>query len=285
MYNRPLLTISKYWLIAAIFLPFQVPSHAVAETALTQINLKRDLEFKGLYDLSYGGIVFGRLGVEIEQSAKHYDITTDIITTGVVKFFVPHKSHSTTDATGTDFAYNHILYESNYQTRNKKKYVKIEVKDGKSVETLVPPDDRSKRPAVPEADKKNAADPLSFILHVREALHQAMQTGQNSFEVKFFDGRRLSLISITLAGKKTIDYGNSKRDTVRIAIKRKPIAGFTTSEIEDYSPKEAPLYAYFSDDEKLMPLMLDLNLWFGVVRATLAKECRTGESCLLGVRQ
>lgn len=285
MYNRPLLTISKYWLIAAIFLPFLAPSHAVAETALTQINLKRDLEFKGLYDLSYGGIVFGRLGVEIEQSPKHYDIVTDIITTGVVKFFVPHKSHSTTDATGADFAYNHILYESNYQTRNKKKYVKIEVKDGKSVETLVPPDDRSKRPAVPEADKEKSADPLSFILRVREALHQAMQTGQNSFEVKFFDGRRLSLISITLAGKKTIDYGNSKRDTVRIAIKRKPISGFTPAEIDDYSPKEAPLYAYFSNDEKLMPLMLDLNLWFGVVRATLAKECRTGESCLLGVKQ
>jgi hypothetical protein len=275
----------KYWLIALLFLPFIAASHARAESALTPVNLKRDLEFKGLYDLSYGGIVFGKLGVEIEQSSKHYDIVTDIITTGVVKFFVPHKSHSTTDATGADFTYNHIVYESNYQTRNKKKYVKIEVNDGKSVETLVPPDDRSKRPAVPEADKEKSADPLSFILRVREALHQAMQGGQNSFDVKFFDGRRLSLISITLAGKKTISYGNSQRETVRIAIKRKPIAGFTTSEIEDYSPKEAPLYAYFSNDEKLMPLMLDLNLWFGIVRATLAKECRTGESCLLSVKQ
>ena len=58
--------------------------------------------------------------------------------------------------------------------------------------------------------------------------------------------------------------------------------GFTDSELAEYNKNEPPLTVYFSDDDRLMPLRLETSFWLGMLSATLAKECRTGESCLLG---
>ena len=48
------------------------------------------VNFKGIYEFTFAGLPFGRMGVEIEQSPGHYAITSDVMTTGVIKLFVQH---------------------------------------------------------------------------------------------------------------------------------------------------------------------------------------------------
>ncbi len=242
------------------------------------------LRLHGYYEFSCGAVRFGKMGIELDQTAKAYDITSDIATTGVLKFFVPHKSHTTVSGSGNKFSYPDSVYESNYQTRNKKKYVKMVVERGVVHETLVPPETPDKRPPVAAKDKEGASDPLTFILRMRSALHDAEIQGKKDFELKYYDGRRLTLIKNSIEGKEDIVYNESLRPVVRVAMRRELLAGFTKSEIDDYSPSEPTIYAYFSDDSRLIPLRLQVGVWYGTLSANLVKECRTGESCLLGLK-
>ena len=247
-------------------------------------SLDKNVNFKGYYEFYYGGLRFGKMGIELEQAPASYAISSDIATTGLVKFLVPHQSHTTVDGRGKDFRYSNVAYESNYQTRNKKKYVKMDYANGVPTETLVPPENPKKRPPVPLAYKKDSADPLSFLLQTRQVLHDTLEAGGKEFAIKYYDGRRLTLVKMAIEGHKTIAYGTSQVDTIRISMRRQLLAGHTPSEIEDFSPKEPVIYAHFSNDSRFMPLQLEVKPWYGTLTAELVKECRTGESCLFGLK-
>jgi hypothetical protein len=242
------------------------------------------LQLKGLYELSYAGMRVGNMGIEIDQTPEHYAITSDIATSGLAKMFVKHNSHTTVGGSGHDFIYPHIEYETHYQTRNKKKYVKMIYKDGAVEETLIPPDNRKTRPAVAPELKKDSSDPLSLILRIRQGLFEARASKKDAFIIKAYDGRRLTQVAFTIAGTRTITYKNKPLSVIAVDSRRTLLGGFTASELADYSPKEPTLHSYFTDDERLLPIRLETSLWIGTLSATLAKECRTGESCLLGLK-
>jgi hypothetical protein len=240
------------------------------------------LDLKGLYQFDFSGVPIGKVGAEIEQNGNDYSIATDVTATGILKLFTKHSSHTTVDA------HDHTaIYESHYRTKNKKRYVKLVYDAGKIVEEKVePPDNRATRPAVPAKLKNGAADLLSFNLRLREAVWKATKTGGSVITLRAYDGRRLTEVSGKILGKKTIIYGGENRfPVIKLALSRKPLAGFSASELEDYKKKEPPLYLYYSDDERLVPVKLEVTLLFGKVTGTLVKECRTGESCLLGIKE
>ncbi len=58
---------------------------------------------------------------------------------------------------------------------------------------------------MPAALKKDAADPLSFILRMRQALYEARKKRiKSTFSINVYDGRRLTQADFTIKGKKTI---------------------------------------------------------------------------------
>jgi hypothetical protein len=75
-----------------------------------------------------------------------------------------------------------------------------------------------------------------------------------------------------------------KQPAVVMTLRRKPLAGYTKSEMEDYSADEPSLTAYFSDDDTLFPVKLELPLPIGSLHVTLRKKCGPQESCLLGLQ-
>lgn len=244
------------------------------------------IDFKGIYDFSFASLPFGRMGIEADQSEKHYAITCDVISTGIIGAFVRHSSHTTVDGTGAHFSYPTIHYETNYKTKKKRKYVRMATKGGKIVEEeLVPPDNRQVRPAVEDALKNSAADPLSFLLKMRQGLWDARKTGATAFSVNLYDGRRLTQVNFAVMGKKSIFYKDAKTDVIQVNASRKLVAGFTPSELEAFNPKEPTLRIFFTDDNRLVPLILEANVMMSKLSATLVKECRTGESCLLGNKE
>lgn len=261
-----------------IFAMFVLSSPVHAADALTPVNLR------GVYEFTFGGISIGRMGIEAEQNAAHYAVAADVMTTGLLKVFVKHSSHTTVDASGADFSYPDREYETHYQTKKKPKEVRMTYKDGKIVKEEALPVDTD-RPAVPENVKNHAADPLTFLLRMRQSLHEAMGQKKNAFTLNVYDGRRLTEVNFTLKGKKTITYGNRPLPTIVLAVRRRLVAGFTESELKKHDPDEPTLYVYVTDDARLIPVVLETTVMFTRMAAVLAKECRTGESCLLGIKQ
>lgn len=271
-------------------LALALPCATLAADALTSVKPDMHpapLHFKGIYEFKMAAIKLGKMGIEVEETSDHYAMIADIISTGLVNTLVKHSSHTTVDASGgKNFIYPNKEYESNYQTRKKKKYVKMVHKDGKLVEEkLVPPDNRAIRPAVADALKKDTVDPLSFLLVMREKLYTAMQEKKDRFTLKLYDGRRLTQVDFVIGGKQNILYNGKKVPVVVVDVTRKLLNGFTASELANHDPNEPVLHLYITNDARLIPLRAEFSFWMGSISAVLAKECRTGESCLLGIKE
>lgn len=265
-----------FFIMLALFMP---PARGAEARALPPLL---PLTFQGIYHFTYGGIPFGKGGVEISQSAERYQMTADIASTGIVNAFLHHSSHSTATGTGSGFRYPHVRYESQYQTRKKKKYAMLRYENGALAEEKVaPPDNRSSRPAVSRELKDRAVNPLSLILDMRQSLHDAMRDGSQAFSLLLYDGRRLTQVHFRLAGVRTIPIGKALTEVVQVDVSRRLLEGFTSSELADaQKKKDPPLHVYFTHDERLLPLLFEAPLWFGTVRAVLGRECGEGESCL-----
>lgn len=240
------------------------------------------LQFKGIYEFTFSNVAFGRIGIDIIQTPDQYSIASDIMTMGLINFFVKHSSHTTVSAKGKDFLYPERAYETHYKTRNKPRYVKLVYSNNHvSDEQIQPPENRSKRPAVAAAVKDNAFDPLSFVIQMRQQLYYALQQKKPTYSIDVYDGRRVTQADFTVEGHRFIQFRNKKTGVVVVAVRRKLIAGFSPDEMNDISRNEPPLYIYFTDDTRLVPIQFDVNLWMGMLSATLVKECGN-ESCLFG---
>lgn len=228
------------------------------------------LDISGTYLFSMAGVPFGSMDFSATQNANNYDASADIHTTGLVRVFVQHDSHTTSKGAGANFTYPDSTYESDYQTRKKKKYVKMVRKHNKiAEETITPPDDRNVRPAVEEALKNEAFNPLAYALELRGKMAQCIAANCESFNFNFFDGRRLTQGTFTPQGTKVIRIGGQKYPTYYVIAKRKPLAGFTAKELKGIPADEPPLAIYFSQDEKLLPVKLDYPMAFGTASAVL----------------
>ena len=247
---------------------------------MTAFNLK------GIYECTFSGVPIGKMGVEIEQTPQHYAITGDIISTGILKMFVNHTSHTSADGSGHNFTYSAINYETHYQTKKKRKSAQMKYQNGVvTQEQVTPPDNRATRPAVPAALKKGSTDPLSLSLRMREALFAARQQHKQNFSLTMYDGRRLTQLDFAIIGPQSVTYNHERVPVITVDVRRKALAGFTDSELGDLNPHEPPLHVYFKDDATLLPLRLELQLFLGTLSASLVKQCLPGESCLLGIRE
>jgi hypothetical protein len=259
--------------------PFFLVQHLRAQETVIPIA------FKGIYEFGMLGITFGRMGVEAEQRAAQYTIASDVELSGIAKLFAQHKSHTEVKGSGTDFKYSDINYETRYQVKKKNKHVKLVSKAGVLIEEVVEPFN-PRRPKVSPELKNKAFDPLSFLLFMRERLAAALAAKAGEFSMMLFDGRNVTQIDVEIEKEpKPLNYKGRKVPVIEISLRRKPIAGFTESELKEFDPKEPALYMYVSKDERLVPLVVKTKIWLGTLTGTLVKECGASESCLLGLKK
>jgi hypothetical protein len=281
MQNYAFNMVMKYCLFNTfVILLLLLPYHASADEGLTPIK------FKGIYELSFAGLPFGKMGAELEEKPDYYSVTTDVTFTGLLKLIVQHMSHSNAQGAGRNFLYPDIVYETHYQTKKKKHYIKLTYTGGVlSKEEQVPPDPPGKRPEVPMDMKKDAADPVSIILKARKLLWEARKKGVNNFSSKLYDGNRLMQVDFTIVGDANINYGNKSVPVIKVSARRTLLSGYTKSELSDYNPNEPPCYFFFTDDERLLPIKAQTMFLMSQVSAMLVKECLPDESCLLGLKE
>jgi len=242
----------------------------------------KPLQFGGLYELSFSGLRFGKLGVELKDGGKTFEGGNDVTFTGIVRVFVQHESHTTVK--GTRPSAGNAEYESRYRTKGKPRRVYMVYRGGELKEHEVePPENPAKRPPPTAEMLKGTFDPLTFLFRMREELHAAMNAGTKEFSMEVFDGRRLYEAQFTVKEKEIIRVRDRKLASIEVGLRRKPLAGFTGKELGEIDPDEPEVRVWFSDDASLIPLVLEVTPWYGTLRAELRHRCAAGESCLLGL--
>jgi hypothetical protein len=248
-----------------------VISGAGAEEPREPFNLN------GLYLFAWNGLPFGQMVLKTEENDDAFRAESRIRSAGLAGIFNPHESNSRTE--GNLNPRRADWYESYYTTRGKPKHVELVYdKSGKLVEKLIePPEPPDKRPAIPDTKIKRAANPLSYLFHVRDALQAALSADKDEFEVLLFDGKRMTATHFAIERKATMESGDKSLDVIETTIMRTPDSGYTAKEIK--KADKLPITAYFSADGKLTPLLVNIKLSVGSISATLVRTCEGEELC------
>lgn len=136
------------------------------------------------------------------------------------------------------------------------------------------PDDTSRKPALAEAFRKNAVDPLSAFERIRGALRAAVRGG--SFTIPVYDGARRFDIVGHIVPKKDRSEG-----ILRAELTLRPIAGFKGETSEDGDPDDAPrkVQLTVTDDARMIPLSITVPVFFMPLVVQFDHLCMAPERC------
>jgi hypothetical protein len=252
LYKLPLIALLLCW-----------PQNAFA--ALTPAS------FSGQYGLYLSGLPIGTMKAGVDVRKDGYDITAAVRTSGLVGMIARHRSDSSAVASGTNIDRMNVTYLVDAQTRNKKRQIKLVKKAGKVTEEAInPPENRASRPEVAASMKHGTFDAISIVVKLRSLIEDWKKNGDDTTTIRLYDGRRLTDARVRILGeKKLAKYGD--QGVIALTVKRRPVAGFTQKELSQYRPDEPALTIYFSNDDKLIPLHLELPFTFGVLTAELER--------------
>ncbi len=231
------------------------------------------LRFNGVYVFYWGGMAFGEMALRANEDAKNFEAESTLKMTGLARMFTSMESSATlTGSRGKSWGKSPREYETFYTSKGKPRHVKLVYNTAGRVadEVVEPPENRDRRPEVAGWLKAASLDPLSYVFAVREELHKAREAGEREFTVRLYDGRRLMDTTYTI--------GESRDGVIPVTGSRKAVAGFTAKEMKKMA-SEPKVSTYFTDDERLIPLRLELPLPIGVATATLARTCSGKALC------
>lgn len=236
-----------------------VNAHAAPEPLVTEAH----------YTLSWSGIPFGACDISAAQDGNRFRINSAIHFSGAAKMLAAHQSDTVAEGDGMAAAASAHSYETYYSTRNKKKHVLLTyAKGGSLTDRLIePPENPEKRPPVPVEKLKGVPDPLTFIAELRRIMRETLANHTNRFTLSVFDGRRLYASTWTIQDERVIELNGKQRHVVYATATRKPTAGFTQSELDDFNA-DAQLGAYF-DADTMLPVKMTVELMIGTLEATL----------------
>ena len=164
-------------------------------------------------------------------------------------------------------------YDANYDLRRRKDRALRMIfvaRDG-AVFAERGPGDTSRKAELKEQFRRNVIDPLSVIMQVRAAVRR----GEISFTIPVYDGARRFNAEARALPRDPKDPG------IHVDMMLHAIAGFKGETSDDGDPDDAPrpVSLTLSDDGQLLPLAVEVNIWFLPLQVTLARVCASAVSC------
>jgi len=242
-----------------------------AADALPVAKLPAPVTFFGQYHFSWGGIHLGKLALGIEEKKDSYKLYLAVTSGGIINLFTRHSNSTEAYGKRGSSIYHPSFYESHYKTKKKPRHIRLQYDaKGKVIEVYNdPPEDRAKRPEVPEDMSKDSYDPLTGMMAIRAG----------KLALKAFDVKRLYEVSATDEGRETVTALDNDVEAQKFNLSRKPLAGMTEKETKEYEDGEPPLYFYFSTDERRVPVFMSMPVLMGSINGYLVKECKTWDEC------
>jgi hypothetical protein len=125
---------------------------------------------------------------------------------------------------------------------------------------------------LPEEFRRNVLDPLSALTAIRGELRRG---NRGSFSVPVYDGaRRFDVIGRVLPKR-------AGQPVLGLELTLAPIAGFKGETSDDGDPDTAPrpVELTISDDHRLMPLSLQVPLYYVPLVIQLTRWCDPAAAC------
>jgi hypothetical protein len=251
----------------------------VAPAVLGRPGCLRAEPVVALYNAYWAGLPAARIRLEFGADGAHYrdDITID--SDGLPQLVTRFRGTATAEGQlSPGEAAQPLRYDAVYDLRKRRNShisMRFAARGGAFIAERGA-GDTSRKPQLREAFRRFAVDPLSAFERLREALRAVRRVGRGSFTIPVYDGARRFDVQGRLLPK-------SGRDgqTLRVALTLHPIAGFKGETSEDGDPDDAPRPARLtlSDDARLLPLSIEVNIYFLPLVVRLDRLCDSSESC------
>jgi Protein of unknown function (DUF3108) len=164
-------------------------------------------------------------------------------------------------------------FDANYDLRKRKDRVLrmgFVARDGALIAERGP-GDTSRKPELKEQFRRNVIDPLSVITAIRAEVRR----GETAFTIPVYDGARRFNAEARVLPRDPND------PRIHLALLLRAIAGFKGESSDDGDPDDAPrpVSLSLSDDGKLTPLSMTVDIWFLPLTATLERVCAPSDPC------
>ena len=205
------------------------------------------------YDITWLGIRVADLQVKIRKNGEGKAVANAMIRTyGLAKHISKYFSNTTSSAVlgltikGAPYqSFTTSLFHTYFRLRGKERNINMTY-DASShcvvTESNVPPENRAKRPAVKEEHKCYTYDPLTAALEAR----RRFMRGEKSFDLKMYDGRRLSTLHLRYVGR---EANGQHHITVRETFEE----GFTNNEQQARADRDPTIHVY-TDPATWLPI-------------------------------
>ncbi|MDB2415273.1 DUF3108 domain-containing protein [Rickettsiales bacterium] len=235
------------------------------------------------YKVYWGGFHIANLWTEITDG----QIKAVIESYGLVKTLSKYESSTKSSYIKKDNRFLPAHFQTIFKQRHGSRSIDIKYNDSGNIkdEAVIPPDNRLKRPAVEDAKKKNAVDPLTAILVARQKIKNGLKNGNDKFSINMYDGRRLSELDFTIYGKQQKTIKNRQYDVIKIDFKRLPIEGYTDNELKRFKSEEPVFTLYLEDNDLMLPIKAEADAPLGTAVLLMEKDCLTLSQCNGGKSQ
>lgn len=238
--------------------------------------IKKMPRFSRLYKIYWSGLHVGNAYTEIIPTQEGYGMRLHMRSRGVAKLLTDWKGNSAASMYERDdksFVPKRFL--TAYENRKKPKRIELLFNKAGSVqkESVEPPDNRDKRPAVPAANKNGVYDPVSLIFAARHEVRKAIEAGKNTFTMKMYDGRRRTDLPFTILGM-------TEEGLIHISFTEIPVAGYTDREMKGVKDGERQISLYLSRHD-LFPVFVKGTSPLGSATIRYSKDCDSVAACML----
>lgn len=275
------------------------PEEVVIETKEEKVKaeiLKSEIadqpEFIKRFNATYLGVDVADFFLQIKKigegrDSKAYQMRIFTRSNGFVDYLFGWRDHTISRFRETKDRFLPELFKTKLLFKKKTRETEI-VYDAEGVNVIKdvvnPPDNRDKRPAVPDNLKKHTYDPLSMAMEARKMIIRAVREnnfsakGNYNFSLPMYDGRRRTDLMFSLSNKK-VD-GN-----YALKLTRKPVSGFTNNELTDIGKGDVTIDLYL-DPKSFTPVLAEGRNFLGTASIAFAEDCKKAfEECVEGSKK
>lgn len=232
-------------------------------------------DVSALYNATWAGLPAAKISLSLHDGGGAYRDQITVGAEGLPRLVTHFRGTAVSQGRlAVNGAPSPTEFDSNYDLRKRKNRelrMNFIVRNGAIVAERGP-GDSSRKPELKEQFRRNVIDPLSVVTLIRAAVRR----GETQFTIPVYDGARRFDAEVRVLPRNPRDPG------IHLALMLRAIAGFKGESSDEGDPDDAarPVSLTLSDDGKLTPLSMTVNIWFLPLTATLGRLCAPGEACV-----
>lgn len=261
-------------ILSLAFLFLSIPS---AFSTAQHSDISDTIKVVRWYKVYWSGIHVADLKAEIKEDS----IEASVDSFGIVKKISKYQSEFKSTFGYVEGKFIPYSYYTDFKQRKGSKKINLNYnKDGVIIEeSVIPPDNRQKRPAVEDGLKIGSFDPLTVFMVARQKVKASLVGGKTSFNLNMYDGRRLADLQFKISPSFQMRINGKDENVIKVTFSRKPVKGFTNNELKRMAGEEPIFTTYVSNDVQLLPLKMDADAILGKAVLVFEKECPSIQEC------